>query len=152
MTKLSDTALILLGKAAERDDRFAIVPPKLPAAARKAVANSLKRQGLLEDVRPVPVDHAWGQDEDGANVGLRLTDAGFRALNLEPPGAGQSADTGATGAPTLTSGAVVAQEDAVTATTAPNAAHSAPVTVPRTTLRDASAAVLAEWDDRDIQQ
>ena len=31
MIKLSDTALILLGQAAEREDRLAMVPPKLPA-------------------------------------------------------------------------------------------------------------------------
>ena len=29
MTKLSDTALVLLGKAAQRDDGLAIVPPNL---------------------------------------------------------------------------------------------------------------------------
>jgi hypothetical protein len=45
MPKLSDTALILLGKAAEREDRLAIVPPKLPAAARNAVARSLVNAG-----------------------------------------------------------------------------------------------------------
>jgi hypothetical protein len=54
MSKLSDTALVLLGKAAERDDRLAIVPPKLPAAARNAVGRSLLRQGLLEVARQLP--------------------------------------------------------------------------------------------------
>jgi hypothetical protein len=47
MPKLSDTASVLLGKAAERHDRLAIVPPKLPAAARNAVARSLIMRGLL---------------------------------------------------------------------------------------------------------
>ena len=47
MTKLSDTALVLLGKAAQRDDRFAELPKHLPAAARNAVVRSLLKHGLL---------------------------------------------------------------------------------------------------------
>ena len=38
---LSDTALMILNAAAQRDDRIAELPPKLPAAARNAVARSL---------------------------------------------------------------------------------------------------------------
>ena len=70
MTKLSDTALTILNAAAQRDDRLAELPAKLPSAARDAVARSLLKQGLLEK----------GQGE-----ALRITDAGLRALNLGPP-------------------------------------------------------------------
>ena len=95
--RLSDTALTILNAAAQRDDRLAEQPHKLPTAACNAVARSLIKQGLLEETQPVPATLAWATDEDGAPVGLRLTDEGFRALNLEPPG---TANTGLTGAPT----------------------------------------------------
>ena len=41
MAKLSDTALVLLNKAATRDDRLVEPPNHLPAAARNAVVRSL---------------------------------------------------------------------------------------------------------------
>ena len=47
MAKLSDTALVLLNKAATRDDRLVEPPNHLPAAALNAVVRSLLKQGLL---------------------------------------------------------------------------------------------------------
>ena len=77
MTKLSDTALVLLGNAAQNDDRFAEPPKHLPAAARNAVVRSLLKQGLL----------AAGFPEDRIDIiaGARVTDyfieaKGFIAL------------------------------------------------------------------------
>ena len=88
---LSDTALTILNAAAQRDDRIAELPPKLPTATRNAVVRSLIKQGLV--------------DQEGNT--LRLTDEGFHALNLEPPG---TADTGLTGAPTAADAAEVQAE------------------------------------------
>ena len=70
MSKLSDTALAVLSNAAQHPDRLVDLPARLPAAARNVLARSMAKQGLLE-----------------AAVGdvLSITDAGFRALNLEPP-------------------------------------------------------------------
>lgn len=84
--KLSDTALAVLGQAAERDNRLASMPPKLPPAARNTVIGSLLKQGLLAQV-PAPRDlsaMAWRQDKSGARVAVRITDAGLRAIGLEP--------------------------------------------------------------------
>jgi hypothetical protein len=90
MTKLSDTALVLLGKAAQNDDRFAEPPKHLPAAARNAVVRSLLEQGLLiEDAVALNHPMAWRTDDSDADGGgaelrcsiaLRITDAGFRAI------------------------------------------------------------------------
>jgi hypothetical protein len=41
MTKLSTTARAILTAAAERDDRLALAPEGLPAAARRAVVQSM---------------------------------------------------------------------------------------------------------------
>jgi hypothetical protein len=70
MPKLSNTALTILNAAARRDDRVAELPSSLPAAARNAVARSLLKQWLVEQV------------DSGI---LHITNAGFRALDLEPP-------------------------------------------------------------------
>ena len=50
MTKLSTTARAILTAAAERDDRIALAPERLPAAARRAVVLSLLKAGLLEEI------------------------------------------------------------------------------------------------------
>ena len=160
MAKLSDTALVLLNKAATRDDRLVVPPNHLPAAARNAVVRSLLKQGLLiEDA--VELDHplAWRTDESDADlrcsIALRMTDDGFRALNLDPPGSEPAEDdeTGATGtdAPTAPDAATV-QAEALAVADALEAAQGAPTPAPRGSLRHAAVAVLEEWDDRDNQQ
>ena len=70
MTKLSDTALVLLGKAAQNDDRFAEPPKHLPAAACNAVVRSLLKQGLLiEDAVELNHPMAWRTDDSDADGG-----------------------------------------------------------------------------------
>lgn len=84
--KLSDTARVLLSRAAQHPDRLAEPPKHLPAAARDAVVRSLLKNGLLAET-PCPREHlalAWRQDEDGAQIGLKVTDAGLRAIGIEP--------------------------------------------------------------------
>jgi hypothetical protein len=152
MAKLSDTALVLLNKAATRDDRLAEPPNHLPAAARNAVVRSLLKQGLLiEDAVELNHPMAWRTDESNADlrcsIALRITDDGFRALNLDPPNADAGTDPSATDAPTAPDAASV-QTEALAVAEALEAAHTAP----RASLRDAAEAVLEEWDDRDNQQ
>jgi hypothetical protein len=160
MAKLSDTALVLLNKAATRDDRLAEPPNHLPAAARNAVVRSLLKQALLIE-NAVELNHpmAWRTDESDADlrcsIALRITDDGFRALNMDPPGSEPAEDdeTATTGtdapkAPDATS----VQAEALAVAEAMEAAQGAPTPAPRASLRDAAAAVLEEWDDRDNNQ
>jgi hypothetical protein len=155
MAKLSDTALVLLNKAASRDDRLAEPPNHLPAAARNAVVRSLLKEGLLIE-GAVEYNHplAWRTDETDADlrcsIALRMTDDGFRALNLDPPESELAADNGPTGARTAPDAASVQTESPVVAK-ALDAAHDAPVAALRASLCDAAAAVLKAWDDRDNQ-
>jgi hypothetical protein len=156
MAKLSDTALVLLNKAATRDDRIAEPPNHLPAAARNAVVRSLLKQGLLiEDAVELNHPMAWRTDESDADlrcsIALRITDDGFRALNLDPPGSDAEVDTPATDAPTAPDAASV-QAEALAVANALEAAQGAPQPAPRASLRDAATAVLEEWDDRDNNQ
>jgi hypothetical protein len=156
MAKLSDTALVLLNKAATRDDRLVEPPNHLPAAARNAVVRSMIKQGLLiEDAVALKHPMAWRTDETDADlrcsIALRITDEGFRALNLDPPIADAGTDPSATDAPTAPDAASV-QTEALAVAEALEAGHTAPGAAPRATLRDAAEAVLEEWDDRDNQQ
>ena len=160
MAKLSDTALVLLNKAATRDDRLVEPPNHLPAAARNAVVRSLLKQGLLiEDAVELNHPLAWRTDESDADlrcsIALRITDDGFRALNLDPLGSETAEDdatgTAGTNAPTAPDAASV-QAEALSVAKALEAAQGAPMPAPRANLRDAAAAVLEEWDDRDNQQ
>ena len=84
--KLSDTQRILLSQASQRDDRLAIPPERLPAAARQMVAKSLLKQGLVSDehASAYAARDAW--QIDGRTRLLRITDAGLRAIGVAPEG------------------------------------------------------------------
>ncbi len=86
MTKLSDTARVILRHAAQHPDSLAEAPASLPAAARIAVIRSMLKHGLLEEV-PAPREHAdlaWRKDDNGEPIALRITEAGLRAVGIEP--------------------------------------------------------------------
>ena len=143
---LSDTARIVLTRAAEHPERLASFHKKLPAAARNKLIDSLLKQGLLEETagayRAAPIT-----EQDGGMLlsTLRITDAGFHAIGAEPPAT--ESPTGAPTAPHTASVDAVAQETAAVA----NALDAAPVAPAqangRATLRQAAQAVLAAWDD-----
>lgn len=83
MTKLSDTQRIILSRASQRDDRLAVPPERLPAAARQTVAKSLLKQGLVSE-EPVSANNARGAWQiDGRPRLLRITDGGLRAIGVE---------------------------------------------------------------------
>jgi biotin operon repressor len=141
-TTLSDTARIVLTRAAEHPERLASFHKKLPAGARHKVAESLLKQGFLDETAGAYRDAPVTEQDDGMLLTtLRLTDAGFRAIGQEPPAA--KPDT----APRVASADAAAQEakavaDALdAATVAPTEANG------RDTLRHAAQAVLDAWDD-----
>jgi biotin operon repressor len=90
--------------------------------------------------------------EDDRPIGFRITDAGFHAINQDPPGAApETPPTDATTAPHVATDDAVAQEAATVADAldaapvAPTVAAAPPRT--KTTLRDAAQVVLNAWDD-----
>ena len=156
MTKLSDSQRVILSAAAQHEMGLARAPKTLPAAARNAVFRSLIKNNLLTEIN-APREHVglgWRQDEDGTWIVARITDEGLRALGIDPNEGDAVADT----APTVAPDAEPAAQDAA----ADEAAQAAPLTeeiamldqalaaraaTPRTSLRDAAAAILAAWDD-----
>jgi hypothetical protein len=169
MTKLSDSQRVILSAAAQHEMGLARAPKTLPAAARNAVFRSLIKNNLLTEIN-APREHVgfgWRQDDDGTWIVARITDEGLRAIGIDPNEgdveAGEPDCSGIEGsvpdtAPTVAPAAEPATQDAKVA----DAAQAAPLTeeiamldqalaaraaAPRTSLRDAAAAVLAAWDD-----
>ena len=155
---LSDTAHKVLTAAAARADRLAVEPARLPRAACSAVARTLLRAGWVERAEAEP--EALWYSEPGRAVGLRVTDAGLRAIGLEPErdepepttpeappvAAAQGALTLAE-APTAEASSGTA-EDASNAPALPQAAGRDA----RTNLRRAAQNVLQAWDDEQSER
>jgi hypothetical protein len=170
MTKLSDSQRVILSAAAQHEMGLARAPKTLPAAARNAVFRSLIKNDLLTEIN-APREHVglgWRQDEDGTWIVARITDEGLRAIGIDPnegdAGAGEPDCSGIEGsvpdtAPAAAPAAGPATQDATVAEAAQGAplaeeialldqALAARAETPRTSLRDAAAAVLAAWDDK----
>lgn len=131
MAKLSETALVILNGAAA--DPKGLVPnqgQKMNAPQQNVVRSLLKQSLLIELPWNAGLGHeAWRRDDDGAFV-LKITDEGFRALNIDPPGWKESVAEG------------VAAEAAAVA----DAMEAAGMAEKPATLRGAAAAFLAAWD------
>ncbi len=99
MPKLSDTQLVLLSNAAQRDDR-AIETPTLPgeSAVRRAVGQLIKR-GLLEETAARPGMPVWRNDEAAGPIALLITEAGLNAIGIGPEELGEAAQDAAARAP-----------------------------------------------------
>lgn len=137
MPKLSDTQLVILSAAAQRDDRNVLpLPGSLRGNAVNKVVGALLSRGLIgervtkKQTKADPaLNRIWRNDEDGRAVLLQITDAGLAAIGVEPEGA-ESAPTGATKAPA---------DDA-----APNAAATKPAPKARTARGGTKQALLIE--------
>jgi hypothetical protein len=89
MTKLSDTQMIILSRAAQNEDR--IVPPlpeSLRGGAATKVISAMLAKGLIEEVEADmrKGEIVWRETGDGHGVTLVATDAGLAAIGIEPEG------------------------------------------------------------------
>ncbi len=144
MTKLSATAHTILTAAAARDDRLALPPERLPAAARRAVVQSLLKTGLLEELPADDDRPAWRTTEDGERLALTITDAGLLAIAGQPAYSEAEAPQSPPEA-AETAGAV--PHAAAPAAAAQDARAAAQQADTRPTLRAAAQAVLTGWDE-----
>ena len=69
MAKLTDSQLIVLSKAAAREDGAAVVPPKLNKAAAAKIGSSLIGRKLMREIRSKPGMPIWRADENGDTGG-----------------------------------------------------------------------------------
>jgi hypothetical protein len=64
MSKLTDTELIILSAASQRDDRGVELPANLKGEAARKVVDKLIRGGLLEEVCATGSLPVWQRDKD----------------------------------------------------------------------------------------
>src|SRR3954447_24109179 len=83
MAKLTDTQLIVLSKAAARDDGLATIPEGLNNAAAAKVAASLASRKLMREVRSKLDMPVWREDEEGRGTSLIITREGRDAVGIE---------------------------------------------------------------------
>jgi hypothetical protein len=91
-SKLTDTQLILLSAASQRDDGLLVQPARLRGGAAQAVTGPLLASGLIEEMPVGAQDPYWRTADDGAYTGLRITSAGMRAIGLEAPAGAAETD------------------------------------------------------------
>jgi len=83
MSKLTDTQLIILSAASQRDDRGVELPANLKGEAARKVVDKLIRAGLLEEVRAGGSLPVWRRDDDSGAMALRITKTGLEAIDVE---------------------------------------------------------------------
>jgi len=85
MPKLTDTQLIILSTAGQRDDRTVLPLPKslkLQGAAASRVLKDLLKKGLLEEQPTGDNAAARREGKDGQRLTLLITDAGRQAIGV----------------------------------------------------------------------
>ncbi len=89
MSKLTDTQLVILSAAAQRESGAVLPLPKSLKARGDAITKALeglRKKGLLEE-QPAAADaEAWREGEDGRRLMLVITEAGLRVINGGPDG------------------------------------------------------------------
>lgn len=91
MPNLTDTQLVLLTKALQRQDEALVVPDTLKGAAATRVVQSLLDRGLIRLVEAGPSMPVWRRSEDGAATALVLSQAGRVLLGVADPETGPNA-------------------------------------------------------------
>ena len=90
--KFTDTQLVMLSAAAQRDDRCIVAPPRLKGAAAQKVATKLVAAGLAKEIKAKPGVHVWRRDDaNGQAYALKLTAAGLTAIAVEDAEANEPA-------------------------------------------------------------
>lgn len=83
MSKLSDTQLILLSRAAAHEDGMTTCPSGMNKAGAAKTAASLVARKLMREVRGKPGMPVWREGEDGRPINLVITAAGRKAVGAE---------------------------------------------------------------------
>ncbi len=86
MPKLTDTQLVILSAAAQRQDRAVLPLPKslkVKGGAATKTLEGLCKKGLLEERPATRNATAWREGEDGRRMMLVITDTGLQAIGVD---------------------------------------------------------------------
>jgi hypothetical protein len=85
MVKLTDSQLVVLSKAAAREDGAAVVPLRMTKAAAVKIGSSLMGRKLMREIRSKPGMPVWREDADGRSMSPVMTRAGRDAIGINEP-------------------------------------------------------------------
>lgn len=84
MAQLSDSQLVVLSAACQRQDRSVYpLTGKLPGGAAAKVLGSLLNKGLIKEVQAKREDTVWREDKKRGRLTLRAAPAAFEALGIQ---------------------------------------------------------------------
>src|SRR6201981_3217217 len=83
MARLTDTQLVILSAASQRDDRGVELPANVKGEAARKVVDKLIRAGLLEEVRAGGSLPVWRRDDERGPMALRITENALEAIDVE---------------------------------------------------------------------
>jgi hypothetical protein len=84
--KLTDTQLVLLSAASQREDRGIELAPNLKGGAAQKLVRKLLTEGLIEEVRAAGSLPVWRREEDNQPLALRITKRGLAAIQVDEGG------------------------------------------------------------------
>ena len=93
MSRLTDTQLIVLSAASQRDDRGVELPANLKGEAARKVVDKLIRAGLVEEVRAGGALPVWRRDNETGPMALRITKQGLKSIEVEDEATAAPKDT-----------------------------------------------------------
>ncbi len=99
MARLTDTQLVILSAASQRDDRGVELPANVKGKAARKVVDKLIRAGLLEEVRAGGSLPVWRRDDENGAMALRITKSGLEAIDVEDEAAAAPKGTSVRDAP-----------------------------------------------------
>ena len=87
--KLTNSQLVLLSAASQRDDRALERPSNLTGGAAGKVVAKLLTEGLIEEVQSRGSLPVWRRHEDGPRS-LRITKKGLQTIQVEDEASGSA--------------------------------------------------------------
>lgn len=94
MARLTDTQLVILSAASQRDDRGVELPANLKGEAARKLVEKLIRTGLLEEVGATGSLPVWRRDDDSGPMALRITTSGLEAIEVGDETTAAAKETG----------------------------------------------------------
>ena len=79
--KLTDSHLVLLSRATQRDDAILELPSNLRGAAAEKAVRPLLKARLIEEVQARPSQPVWRRDEQEGPIALIITNVGLKAIH-----------------------------------------------------------------------
>jgi hypothetical protein len=101
MARLTDTQLVILSAASQRDDRAVELPANIKGEAARKVVDKFIRAGLLEEVRADGSLPVWRRDDDSGPMALRITKTGLEEIGIEDVAVAARKETSVRPAPAL---------------------------------------------------